>query len=76
MGDRPERWDESYGLSSSAGHPLTPTPTPWLVRFAPSSDGLNAADAISQKRKRDAHAVSDADASESTPCPRFGSCHA
>jgi hypothetical protein len=39
----------------------------WYV-FAPSSDGLDAADRISQKRKRDGPAVFDADASESTPC--------
>ena len=62
-------YDDSYGSSSSAGQPLTPTPTPWLVRFVSPSDGLDAADGISQKRKRDAQAASDADASESTPCP-------
>jgi hypothetical protein len=36
--------------------------------FSPSG-GLDAADRILQKRKRDARAVSDADAAESTPCP-------
>ena len=40
----------------------------WYV-LSPPSDSLDAADRIFQKRKRDAHAVSEADASESTPCP-------
>jgi hypothetical protein len=45
----------------------------WYVYLPLLVSLIDAADKIFQKRKRDVPAVSDADASESSPCPAYGS---